>query len=169
MDMEESFCSDAGHSLSTLKKVILLEWEGLVRNVISASHHESTLILLDHIPEILEQLEIILKEGKVDEVELGKHHGYYRSTMTDFSLGDILTEYSLLREVLIDYLYPIGDIDCVKLIHKFLDILSKHSAVEFVNTQIFHRSLTIEPLGSEAQEIHENPVIPTPNQGQMSQ
>ncbi len=167
--MKEQFCVDAGHSLCTLKNVILLEWENLVRNVISSSQHESTLILLDHMPKILDQLEKILKEEYVDEAELGKNHGYYRSTMTDFSLADIMTEYSLLREVLIEYLYPMGDMRCAKLIHKFVDILLKHSAIEFINSQIMHRSLTVEPLGNEAHEIKANPVIPTPNPSHSNQ
>ncbi len=161
MFMEEYFCVEAGNSLATLKKVILLEWEVHVRNVISSSQHESTLILIDHMPKILDQLENLLRAGNVDESELGKNHGYYRSTMTDFSVADIITEYSLLREVLIEYLYPIGDVKCAKLIHKFIDILLKHSAIEFINSQIMHRSLTVESLGNEAHEIHNNPIIPT--------
>lgn len=154
----------AEQSLSVLKNVILSEWETLVRNVISASTHESKLILLDHMPKILDQLILILEEGKVDEAEFGKSHGFYRLTMTDFSLSDVMTEYSLLREVLIGYLYPLGDIQCAKLVHKFLDILQKHSVVEYVNGQIIHRSISLTPLDNEAKEIVENPIIPTPNQ-----
>ena len=153
-------CYETGHSLSILKNVILHEWEMLVREVISSSQHESSIILQDHIPEILDQLEKILKEGKLDERELGKHHGYYRSTLTKFSVSDLLTEYSLLREVLVIYLYPMGDLGCSKLIHKFLDILSKHSTIEFINDQLLHRSLTIEQMGDEVKEISSNPVIP---------
>lgn len=152
-------CYETGHSLSVLKNVILHEWEMLVREVISSSQHESSIILQDHIPEILDQLEQILKEGKIDEKELGKHHGYYRSTLTRFSVGDLLTEYSLLREVLVVYLYPMGDLGCARLIHKYIDILSKHSTIEFINDQLLHRSLTIEELGDEVREIVENPVI----------
>jgi hypothetical protein len=163
--MRNEFCNKAEQSLSTLKAVILSEWEVLVRNVITASRHESKLILLDHIPHILDQLILIMEEGKLNEVELGKSHGFYRLTMTEFTLADILTEYSLLREVLIGYLYPIGDTRCAKLIHKFIDILLKHSVVEYVNSQVTHQSLSIAPLEDEAKEILENPVIPTPNQG----
>jgi hypothetical protein len=161
--MDPKECQETGVSLSTLTNVILLEWETLVRNVIASSQHQSSIILQDHIPEILQQLEKILTDGKVDEIELGKHHGYYRSTMTDYCFADIITEYSLLREVLITYLYPMGEIECAKLIHKFIDILTKHSVVEFVNSQLLHRSLTIEEIGNETQEIKNNQVIPTQN------
>lgn len=162
--MDKEICLEAGKSLSTLKNVILLEWEGLVRNVIASTQHESSVIIIDHMPAILDQLEKILIAGILDESELGKHHGYHRAVMTDFNLGDLLMEYSLLREVLINYLYPIGDLSCAKLIHKFLDILCKHSAIEFINSQILHRSLTLEPSGDEVRELKDNPVIPTQNQ-----
>lgn len=157
-------CYETGHSLSILKNVILHEWEMLVRDVVSSSQHESSIILQDHIPEILDQLELILKEGVVDEIELGKHHGYYRSTLTNFSVSDLLTEYSLLREVILTYLYPMGDVGCSKLIHKYIDILAKHSVVEFINDQLLHRSLTIEQLGNESKEIVSNPLIPASHQ-----
>lgn len=165
--MKNESCSQGEQSLCTLKKVILSEWETLVRNIITASRHESKLILLDHVPRILDQLALIMEEGKVDEIELGKSHGFYRLTMTEFTLADILTEYSLLREVLIEYLYPLGDVRCAKLVHKYIDILLKHSTVEYVNSQVIHRSLTIAPLENEAKEIVENPIIPTPNQGPL--
>ncbi len=156
---ETSGCTQTGESLSILKNVILDQWERLVREVISSSKHESSVILQDHIPHLLGQLELILKSGVIDEVELGKSHGYYRSTLTDFSVADIMTEYSLLRETLIAYLYPMGDMDCSKLIHKFVDILAKHAVVEFMNDQITHRSLSYEPIGSEVKELIDNPVI----------
>lgn len=153
--------ADTGHSLSVLRNVILHEWETLVRDVIHDSRHEPSILLLDHIPEILTQLEKILKDGELSEVELGKQHGYYRSTMTDFSLADLLTEYSLLREVLMVYLYPMGDLACARRIHKFLDILLKHSAVEFCNDQLLHRSLTVESAGNEIHDLRSNPAITT--------
>lgn len=154
-------CLETGQSLSTLKNVILMEWETLVREVVSASKHESSVILQDHIPDMLDQLANILKTGKVDEIEIGKSHGYYRSTLTDFSVADLLTEYSLLREILITYLYPMSEQRCAKLIHKFIDILTKHAVVEFINDQILHRTLPSDQLGNEVKEIHDNPVIPT--------
>lgn len=157
-------CSQTGQSLSILKNVILDQWERLVREVIASSKHESSIILQDHIPHLLNQLENILKCGTIDEVELGKSHGYHRSTMTNFSVADLMTEYSLLRETLLTYLYPMGDVECSKLIHKFVDILAKHSVVEFINDQIAHRSLNFEHIGSEVRELKDNPVIKTLDQ-----
>ncbi len=158
---ENNEYTQIGQSLTILKNVILDQWERLVRQVIASSQHESSIILRDHIPHLLDQLELILKEGEINEVELGKSHGYHRSTMTDFSVADLMTEYSLLRETLITYLYPSGGIEGAKLIHKFVDILAKHSVVEFLNDQISHRTLTYEHMGNEVHELINNPVIKT--------
>ncbi len=156
-------CIETGISLETLKNVIILEWEKLVREVVASSRHESSIILQDHIPALLDQLTNILKTGKVDEIEIGKSHGYYRSNLTDFNVADLLTEYSLLREIIMTYLYPMGDLGCAKVIHKFIDILTKYAVVEFINDQLIHRTLPVEQLGNEIKEIKENPVIPTIN------
>jgi hypothetical protein len=160
--MEET-CYETGHSLSVLKNVILHEWEQLVREVIASSRHESSIILQDHVPKLLDQLIDILKENKIDEVEVGKSHGYFRSTMTNFSIADLMTEYSLLREILVTYLYPFGNLECAMIIHKFIDILAKHSVVEFTNDSILHRVVPINSIGNEVQELKNNPVLPIAN------
>jgi hypothetical protein len=161
--MIEDLTAETSKSISTLKNVILHEWEVLVRDVITHSRHESSIILQDHIPHLLDQLIILLDDGRVDEVEIGKSHGYFRATITDFSIADLLTEYSLLREVLITYLYPMGDQQGSLIIHKFLDILTKHAVVEFMNDRIIHHVLPLDTIGSEVEELRKNPVIPTVN------
>jgi hypothetical protein len=160
--MDET-CYETGHSLSVLKNVILHEWEVLVREVIKHSRHESSIILQDHVPTLIDQLIGILKENKLDEVEVGKSHGYFRSTLTNFSIADLMTEFSLLREILVIYLYPFGNLECAMIIHKFIDILAKHSVVEFANDSILHRVVPINSIGNEVQEIKANPIIPTVN------
>ncbi len=152
-------CLETGDSLFKLKKVILLHWEELVREVITSSKHEPSIILLDHIPDLLDQLINILRDGEINEIELGKSHGFQRAMLTRFSVADLLTEFSLLRETLIDYLYPMGDKQCAKIIHKFIDILSKHSTIEFINDMSMKQSLHRQKLGSEVKEIKDNPVI----------
>lgn len=156
--MNEVF-SETGHSLFILRNVILHEWEVLVREVIKSAKHSSSIILHDHIPEILDQLEAILRDERIDEAELGKSHGYFRATLTNFSMADLLTEYSLLREVLLTYLYPMGSMECAKVIHKYIDIISKYSVIEYLNGQITHRTLSLEASGDESTELERNPVM----------
>ena len=154
-------CFETGESLFKLKKVILSRWEELVREVILNSKHEPSIILLDHIPDLIDQLINILRNGEVHEEELGKSHGFQRAMLTSYSVADLLTEFSLLRETLINYLYPMGDKDCAKLVHKFIDILSKHSTIEFINDLSMKQSLHRQVMGSESKEIKNNPIIDT--------
>lgn len=152
---------DTGHSLELLKQVVINHWEDLVKKIVSPSKEESSIILRDHVPEVIEQLISILVKGKIDDVELGKAHGFQRAIMTRYSLEDLMTEYSLLRETLIDYLYPMGGKDGAKLIHKYLDIILKHAVTEFLINHTFKMSFTDPKLGTETKDLNDNPVIPT--------
>jgi hypothetical protein len=158
MNENHKKCIETGQSLEKLKEVILSHWIGLVKENISNSKNERSVILMDHIPSIIDQLIEILKKGEVSEVELGKSHGFQRAVLTNYSLGDIFDEYSLLRKALMQYLYPMGDIHCAKLVHKFIDIISKHSAIEFLNDQKHKGTPERQEHGSELEEIKENPL-----------
>lgn len=158
MDTRDS-CYEVGEKLETLKRVVLQHWENRVRAVIATSRNESSIILVDHMPQIIDQLVSLFKKGEIDEIELGKAHGFYRALITNYSLPDLLTEFSLLRESLIDYLYPMGDVQCAKIVHKYVDILSKHSVVEFTNSLLMRDQLERKHVPSEVEEIKKNPVI----------
>lgn len=158
---ESTNCIETGETLFKLKKVILSHWEDLVREVILSSKHEPSIILLDHVPDLIDQLISILRSGEVQEMEFGKSHGFQRAMLTNYSVADLLTEFSLLRETLIVYLYPMGSMDCAKLVHKYIDILSKHSTIEFIHDISMKKSLYRQELGSEAKEIINNPIIET--------
>lgn len=157
--MEEKLCHDIGSSLELLKDVILDHWEGLVKESITKAADQDTIILKDHMPEIIDQLIYILKEKSMEELELGKSHGFHRLILTNFSIQDILKEFSLFRETIIDYLYPMGAIDCSKLVHKYIDIVQKNSIAEFLNDLPIASRVEKNYYGSELQELKSNPVI----------
>ena len=148
----ETECQDVGDSLTKLKHAILLEWEKRVRGSIQEMKHENNIILHNHIIEILEQLARLLSTGEMDSEELGKAHGFQRAALTKSSLNDILQEYSLMRETLIDYLYPMGNIICAKIVHKYIDILCKYSMVEFI-TYLDSIQVKVETETGEAKEV----------------
>lgn len=158
--MNANPCFETGESLRILKEVIIDHWEHLVRDVIGESKHEPPLILKDYVPELLEQLITILKKGKIDEAtEIGQAHGLHRAMMTRYTFEDLLTEFSLLRETIIDYIYPMGSIKCSKLVHKYIDILLKHSSIKYLSEHSMSRQSLALSQGNEIREIKANPVI----------
>lgn len=157
--MKEKLCHEIGCSLQLLKEVILDHWEQLVRDSIAKAVHQDAIILKDHMPEIIDQLIYILKEKSLDELEVGKSHGFHRLVLTNFSIQDVLKEFSLFRETIIDYLYPMGAIDCSKLVHKYIDIVQKNSISEFLNDLPIASRVDKNHFGSELQELESNPVI----------
>lgn len=158
-NLKNDRCREVGQTLELLKEVVLDHWEKLVRDSIEKTLHQDSVILKDHFSDILDNLVKILRDNVMDEVELGKAHGFHRVILTNFTIQDILKEYSLLRETLIDYLYPMGEIECSKLVHKYLDIVLKNSIAEFLNDLPLVSRVEKNHLGEEIKEIVTNPVI----------
>lgn len=121
-------------SITTLGNVILTSWENRLRQYLGPDNQESELILKDHMPEILMKLKLYLEGKNVvqDALELGKAHGLQRALLTNFNLIDLMKEYSILREVLIFNLYPIGNMKGATKLHRFLDDLLIQAAKEFI-------------------------------------
>ncbi|HXH31270.1 MAG TPA: hypothetical protein VNJ01_10700 [Bacteriovoracaceae bacterium] len=146
---------ETGARLNLLTNAILIKWESLVRQAVVEADKENPIILLDHMPQILEHLGVILKSGVIDPIKLSKAHGFQRVVLTDYSLEDVFKEYSFLRETLIDYLYPIGNMSCTKLIHSYLDLLCRNSVIEYVR----HLQLPGRPQGPASEKMREESAI----------
>lgn len=160
-------CSEVASSFKKLKTLVLSEWESQVRDSIKRSTHEDSIILLDHMGEIVDGIISILESGEFDEVEYGKAHGFQRAIMTNFSIGDLLEEYSLLRVVIIEYFYPMGDLKCARMVHRYLDILCKHAVLEFLKVSTISAELIQDSEGSEIQEFKSDPAILTSPEGRL--
>jgi hypothetical protein len=150
---------EIANSIDMLKPAILSTWARLVREQITSSEEENILILEDHLPEILDQISNVLRSGSTDDFELGKAHGFQRAVLTDYSISELMKEIAILRGVLVDYLYPVGDVECTKLLHGYLDIFCKNSVLEFVNSiKLVHKSqdrIFEEPPVSESRELQQ--------------
>jgi hypothetical protein len=125
-------CIETGQSLQKIKLAIINEWEERVRSHIASSGRESRVILHDHMPEILDQLASTLISGDLEALELGRAHGFQRALMTDYTIAELLKELSILRETLINFLYPLGDVTAAKILHLYLDVTCEHSVTEFI-------------------------------------
>lgn len=144
MEHNESFIELADRIL-TLDKVILSQWEKLVRDSLDFRKKESHIILQDHMPEILKNLALALKRGLRDDMQLARAHGFQRAILTKYTIDDLMMEYAIFRETLIIYLYPIGDLECVKFMHWYLDCLSRHSVLEFLRFQKVSSRVIVPP------------------------
>jgi hypothetical protein len=124
---------ELAEKIESLHPLILSEWEKSVRANLANKKKESFIILIDHMPDILKGLVDTLKSGVKDDMELAKAHGFQRAILTHFNVADVLNEFSLLRETLVFYLYPIGNLECVCFLHWYIDSLTKNSVLEFIN------------------------------------
>jgi hypothetical protein len=125
------------HSLTNLEGVIISSWESMLRSTLTPDKQTSKPILIDHLPEILENLRYVLEsEEHGDEEIFGLAHGQQRAYLTNFDLMDLMNEYSILRQVLIFNLYPFGSIEGALRLHMYLDNLCAYAIKEFCNREI---------------------------------
>ena len=128
----ERKCRDVGRTLKLLKEVILDHWEHQLRKNLSEAFHADPIVLKDHFSEILDELILALDRNEIQEIYHARAHGFQRAILTNFTFQDVLQEFSILRMSIIDYLYPMGDIECSKFVHTFIDQAARDSISEFL-------------------------------------
>ncbi|MFY1827814.1 hypothetical protein ACN47A_17980, partial [Myxococcus fulvus] len=97
--------SGGGGRLLANRERILSLWEERLRQEVPAATQESHPILIDTLPVLLRQLAEALsaqhpRRTATEGSNVAEEHGSERVRVTRFRLGDVLTEYRLLREVL---------------------------------------------------------------------
>lgn len=132
------------------KEEIINLWKERIKKVLDVANDQSALILIDHLPQIISNLSDILESEGQDVVdtddlrkknELGKAHGRQRAQQTNYSLEEVLTEYIVLRSVIIEKLFSTDDkdLEATQIVHKYIDEGIQNAVLEFVkiqNTQI---------------------------------
>lgn len=98
--------SSAADRLLAGKAQILAEWERRLRQEVAAASGERHPILIDTLPALLDHLAQALssqhpRASATDGTTLATEHGGERVRLTHFRLADVITEYRLLREVLL--------------------------------------------------------------------
>lgn len=125
-----------------LKAEILQEWETQSRRKVEAAKTQSRLALRDSLPEFLDQLAITLesdnpKEEAVANAEVAREHGEDRAQQPEYNLEEVIFEYHILREVIIQKIAGKGeaDPDSLRLIHKFIDFGIGKAAATFAKIE----------------------------------
>jgi signal transduction histidine kinase len=105
--------SNAAERLRANKERILSLWEERLRKNVAAAGREASLILINTLPAVLDQLAEALspkhpRRTATDGSTVGHEHGGERVRLTHFRLEDLITEYKILRQVLVQVLEEKG-------------------------------------------------------------
>jgi len=127
--------------LRELKHDIIKLWEKRSRQEIPAARDKDSYTVQDELTLFLEALIKDLSpdfpaQAKVEE-HIGLMHGQQRSGLTGYTLFQVLREYSILREVLIDVLSGHGPLtdEERRIIHCAVDSGIQHAGVEFAKAE----------------------------------
>jgi len=93
---------------------ILRRWEAAVRASVPAARQEGRLVLLNNIPKFLQEMAQALgghaDDGNDDRRAASREHASQRAEMTSFSLEQVLQEYGILQQTILDVLEASGPI-----------------------------------------------------------
>ncbi len=98
---------------------ILTIWEERVNEEVPAAQHQETLALRNSLPEYLEQMANALSSNidrttarmlsdKLDSTRIGKRHGEDRAGSKNYTINQLITEYHILRQVLVDVMEEVA-------------------------------------------------------------
>jgi signal transduction histidine kinase len=110
------------------KREILELWEKRVRQSCPGINGHGKIELFDHLPVFVDRLFAALKKDEYqteikEATKVSKIHGKQRSENEDYSLAEVLREYSVLRYAVLDVIERDGPIsqDDRRIIHKLID------------------------------------------------
>ncbi len=116
---------------------ILRQWEAHVRSIVPAARHESRPVLLDSIPEFLEELVKSLAGFQREDAtqrRAPKKHAKQRADHPAYSLEQVIQEYSLLRGTILDVLWPVEQAD-LRIILDIIDAAVAEATTQYVQLQ----------------------------------
>lgn len=116
---------------------ILRQWEARVRSSVPAARHQSRPILLNSIPDFLKELVRSLAGPAAQESakrEAPKEHATQRAAQPEYSLEQVIQEYSLLRGTLLDVLGSIDPPD-LRIVLEIIDAAVADATTQYVELQ----------------------------------
>lgn len=128
--------------LKVLKEEILQKWELLTREKIPSVKDESHLVLRNSLPQFLDHLieKLSCKDLKSQikkNLKSADDHAEDRLNQPGYTLKQVIYEYRILRQVIIDTLASKDSIDShsLKIIHEFLDDGIQNTSVKYTELQ----------------------------------
>lgn len=116
---------------------IMRQWELRVRAAVPAAQHETKPNLFNNVPLFLNELVRVLA-SKDKEVPSGLQstieHAEHRANLPAYSLPQVIREYSLLRDSILDVLAPVQS-DELRTIIDIVDLGIRESSTHYVKVQ----------------------------------
>jgi signal transduction histidine kinase len=117
--------NQASHRIERLKDQIMKVWEERALKEVLAATHQETLALHDSLPEFLSQISTALSTtinrtdarvrfDREESTRIGKKHGRERAGSLNYTMDQLIFEYHILRQVIIDEMEkeaPLTDIE----------------------------------------------------------
>ncbi len=132
----------AANSLKRLKERIMTLWVERSQAEIPAAHDKDIHTVRDEIPKFLDELVKALsplhpQQDATEENRLANFHGQQRAGLTQYSLQQVLKEYSLLRQIITDELQaemPLTEFERY-IIHLSIDSAVQIAGHEFAQAE----------------------------------
>lgn len=143
------------------KQRILELWSQKVRQMVPASHAARKAVLMNQIPDFMDNLSInvsvdrdLAHENKSDTSEANREHGEQRANIVEYSLAEVFKEYELLRLTISEVLREDGAIppEDFDRINQYIDQAVARAGCEFVEI----RQTQVEELGADLKRSNED-------------
>ncbi|MGZ3771426.1 MAG: sensor histidine kinase [Bdellovibrio sp.] len=132
----------ASKFLSSNKQNIVNKWETLVRKEVPEAEGKTSAVIVDSLGALIEELIVELSREQpspelISESAMSKIHGGERAELSGYNIPQLLKEFSLLRQILIEELHANNllsyEVHC--LIDRTIDFVVSKASEQFVAVQ----------------------------------
>lgn len=135
--------------LRNIKEDVLSQWETISRASFPAASDKSRSAVRDHLPQLMDFLCDVLEEQIHDQPrELSRTHGKQRFAFGDYTLTQVMGEYSILKRIIYLKVDMQNDVSSKQfdIIDRFFDSASAIAATEFARLREAELLKTAEAL-----------------------
>lgn len=143
------------------KGVIKAVWEKKVRDHVQAAEDQTSIALLNSIEFFLDELAVALDQSTLESSYdaskrgMSKLHGQKRAKFAGYFLPQLLKEFSILREVIIENLHQAEALSfqIVLILNSAFDVATSLAATEFANAQLASVKTALEKAEKSNKEL----------------
>lgn len=142
MEKKQNF-QNISQAIRSKKETIIKEWETELRQTVDVAKKETSAILRDHLPGVLENMaqafdkEMEGEKRLENTFQMANEHGKQRAMQTDFELLELIKEYNILRRTCLKHIFPSGSegLEGPLKFHEYIDSSITTSVNSFVQLQ----------------------------------